>query len=165
MTTTRNRSPKRKASSSTRRAMLHPERLWQLFRRAGLLAKLGTVVLLAAALLGLAFLVVPFGVIAGHPDPPPLEVLIPCPPPVVSAVAGSGGMANPVPSVAEMAATQDALCAGFGRQRTVTGVLLLLAGVVNAAALLEWSRLRRRAKRRQRRARRAAATASREPSR
>jgi hypothetical protein len=153
-TRTKGTGQRRKRRGSSR-PLLHPERLWRLFKRAGWVARILALVLVLVSLLGVAFLVVPFGVITRHPEPPPLELVVPCPPPVVSAVAGSGGMTNPVPSVPEMADAQDQLCGAFGRQRAVTGVLLLLAGIVNAAAVLEWARTWRRAKRRRRRARRA----------
>jgi hypothetical protein len=154
MTTTRKRPPSAGAKRKRSRNPLHPEHLWGLFKRAGKLAQLLVLVLLLFTLLGLLYLVVPFTVDVDHPQPPPLTLRMSCPPPVVSALVGAGGLPNPLPSVEVMAEVQDDLCSGFGRQRGLTGLLMTSAGLLNTAALLEWSRIRRRAKRRRRRSRR-----------
>lgn len=134
--------------------VLHPERMWELFRRAGWFPRLVSLLLLLLTLLGLLLLGVPFTIDRPHPEPPPLTLRTQCPPSIVAAVAGSGGVPNPVPSVPEMAETHDADCVRFGRSRSLTGLLLTAAGLLNSAAVLEWARLRRRAKRRRRRSRR-----------
>jgi hypothetical protein len=131
--------------------------MWTLWRRGGWLARVLAIALLLVALLGAAYLFATFQIITRHPAPPPLELLVRCPPLIVSAFAGSGGLANPVPSVASMAEVHDQLCAAFGRQRALTGLLLAGAGVLNAAAVLEWARAWRRSRRRRRRAERASA--------
>jgi hypothetical protein len=130
---------------------LHPDHLWRLFKKAGTPTKLLASALLLFSLVGLAYLVVPFTVDIDHPIPPPFTLRMSCPPPVVSAVAGSGGLPDPLPSVAGVAEVHDGLCGAFGRQRALTGLLMTAAGLLNAAALLEWARIRRRSKRRRRR--------------
>jgi hypothetical protein len=146
---------KKKTSSQRKRrsgrSPLHPEHLLGLFKRAGLVTRLLTVVLLLFTLLGMLYLVVPFTVDIDHPQPPPLTLRMSCPPPVVSAVAGAGGLPNPLPAVEQMGEVHDDLCGGFGRQRGLTGLLMTAAGLLNTAALLEWARIRRRARRRTRR--------------
>lgn len=134
--------------------LLHPERMWELFGRAGWFTRLVSLLLLLLTMLGLLLLGVPFTVDRPHPEPPPLALRTQCPPSIVAAVAGSGGLPNPVPSVPQMAETHDDDCARFGRSRSTTGLLLTAAGLLNSAAVLEWARVRRRAKRRRRRSRR-----------
>jgi hypothetical protein len=144
--------------------VLHPQRSILLFRRAGWILRMLSVALLLLALVGAALLIVPFSVILPNPDPPPFEVEASCPPPPLAALAGRAGLTGPLDGSGEIdagldalspAAAHDAGCLTFGRRRAITGSLLLAAGYVNAAALLEAGRTFRRARRRRRRAQRA----------
>lgn len=133
------------------RSALHPGRLLELFGRAGALGKLAALALFGLVPVGGVLLLLPFSVDVAHPAPPPLTLRLQCPPALVAAVAGAGGLSNPVAGVPELAAEHDRLCLAGGRPRAASGVLFAGAGILNAAAVLEWSRVRRRARRRRRR--------------
>jgi hypothetical protein len=136
---------------------MHPERLWSLFRRASWPQKLLTLLLLGLVFAGAWTGLAPFHVQVALPDPPPFTQRLDCPPPPIAAVSGQGGFATPRLDLPDAEALHDSMCRSEGRRRALSGLLLVAAGVLNAAAVLEWARNRRRAKRRRRRAKRAAA--------
>lgn len=115
-------------------------RLWVLFRRASRWQQAAVVVCTLVAVQGVYVLFVP-GV---RPPDPGMS----CPPAVIAAVAGNGGIATPGGLDPE---THHAACASTGRW------WLLAAGAQAAVAgiwgytVLEWARVRRRVRRHQRR--------------
>lgn len=132
MTSTRSRSESR------------PSRLRTLYRRATWWQKALSVVLALVVIHGLYVLFVP-GVDIADDE---LE----CPPAVVAAVAGSGGL--PTAGDAEAAAAHDAACRQLGRRWTLGAVGQVAVGALWALAVLEWGRVWRRARRAERRRRR-----------
>jgi hypothetical protein len=128
------------------RTLLHPDRLVLLFRRAGWLARTACLLLFAVTLVGAWLAFASFTLTEGpYPDQPPATVRLDCPPAVIAAFAGRGRISSPAEV---LAAAHDVLCEDGGRRRALIGGLLLLGGVVNAAAVLEWARVGRRARRR-----------------
>lgn len=121
-------------------------RVGTLVRRASWWQKLVAGGLGLVALHGVYVLFVP-GVVIDSPE-------FACPPAVVAAVAGSGGL--PTASDPQVAAAHDAACTTQGRWWVLAAGAQTLVAAVWALAVLEWGRvLRRRARRARRRARRA----------
>lgn len=88
---------------------------------------------------------------------PPVDIgseELSCPPAVIAAVAGSGGV--PTASDPGVAEEHDAACASQGRWWALAAGAQTAIAVVWALAILEWGRVRRRARRARRRARRTA---------
>lgn len=121
-------------------------RLGTLVRRANWWQRAAVGVLALVALHGVYVLFVP-GVDIGSEE-------LACPPAVVAAVAGSGGV--PTASDPAVAEEHDAACASEGRWWVLAAGTQTAVAVVWALAILEWGRVRRRARRSRRRARRAA---------
>lgn len=123
--------------TATRKAK--PTRLGRLFRRASTWQKVVVVVCAVIAAHGTWVMFVP---------PVQLEgTELTCPPAVVAAVAGSGGVDTPEASP-ELAEQHDAACAATGRQWLLATVLQVGLATVWGVATLEWGRVWRRARRR-----------------
>lgn len=129
---------------SRRRRSQGSTRLATLVRRASWWQKLLAGVLALVALHGVYVLFVP-GVAIESQE-------LACPPAVVAAVAGAGGL--PTSADPQVAAAHDAACAAQGRWWAIAAGAQTLIAAVWALAVLEWGRVQRRARRARRRARR-----------
>lgn len=127
------RSSSKRSSSGTRTG--------RLFRRASRWQKAVVVGCALVALHGIWVLFVP-GVQLDDSD-------LSCPPAVVAAVAGSGGVE--VAEGGELAERHDAACAATGRRWLLGGILQVGIAAVWGLAVLEWGRVWRRSRRRSRR--------------
>jgi hypothetical protein len=137
----------------TTRRFGHPQRLSELLKRSGWALRALTALLLLLSVGGVLLVATPFSVPLPNPDPPPFELSGDCPPPLVGAATGRGGVTGPLDEVEDGALLHDRRCQTVAQRRAVTGALLLVAGYLMAFAALEAGRTARRARRRRRRAR------------
>lgn len=114
----------------------------KLFRRANRWQKAIVVACALVGLHGVWVLFVP-GVQLADSD-------LPCPPAIVAAVAGSGGVET-VSDAPALAERHDAACAATGRRWLVAGLLQVGIATVWGMATLEWARVWRRSRRSRRR--------------
>lgn len=113
-----------------------------MFRRANTVQQVIVVLCGIVALHGIYVLFVPGVQLANS--------ALPCPPAIVAALAGSGGVS--VGDVTpEIAGSHDAACASTGRLYTAAALLQVGIAVVWGLATLEWARVWRRVGRRKRR--------------
>lgn len=124
----------------------HGTRIGRLFRRAAWWQRGVAVLCALVALHGLWAVFVP-GVDLDDSD-------LPCPPAVVAAVVGSGGLET-VDGPPELVEAHDAACAATGRRWLLAGVLQIGLATVWGLATLEWARVWRRRRRQARRRSRA----------
>lgn len=136
MTSRRQRSSSKSSKSSKSRT-----RTGRLFRRASRWQQAVVVACVLVALHGVWVLFVP-GVQLDDSE-------LACPPAVVAAVAGSGGVE--IDQGAEVAEAHDAACAATGRRWLLGGILQVGIAAVWGFATLEWGRVWRRSRRRARR--------------
>ncbi len=73
-----------------------------------------------------------------------------CPPAIVAAVAGSGGL-EITDGDADLAERHDAACATTGRRWLLSGIMQIALAAVWGLATLEWARVGRRRRRHRRR--------------
>lgn len=115
-------------------------RVGRLFRRADRWQKAVAVLCVLVAAHGVYVLFVPPVQLDGSE--------LTCPPAVVAAIAGRGGVETV--DDPEVAARHDAACAATGQRWLVAGVLQVGLAVVWGLATLEWARVLRRRRRRRR---------------